>query len=548
MNHFRTSRRIKIFITACLILFIGCIWRPSPGRPDELKQSPESQADSKFGIDYVFYNEPFYQREEWPLKFSETGAGWVNFAGISWASIEPRQPVGKNHTYNWAKLDKAVSQWQKYGFHIALSLRNMNEWASGPIKYHPVLDFKIPDVIWKNTDRLPRSEHMESYRSWIRAMVERYDSDGDRDMPGLKYPVLHYQVGNEYANPMFWTGTIEDYGLLLKETYDAAKSACPDVRIISNGIRWNDLFCDDPDGSHFEKRFAEFLERQSSAEMKDAWRRARSFTEKTVALASYYDILDAGGNGPYPEGSSGYMSWVRREMEKTKLVKAIWDMEARCEPQIAIIESASFHPGLAVPGGKAILEAIRKKQSPDHKKAVEWYRAEQSRVLAKVFIERFAAGFEKVFMGMPHDWNGTPAALTVSNPYMGLLDRNGNPWAAFYGLKLLAHELNGFETAERLPFQKDVELYRFSFPGRARTVYALWLHEDRVRSMTDPLPSKKVSLKDIKGPTRTWEIPLTSRDAIFADRKGSPSGLMLDLTPTPILVEGRISREQAGDL
>ncbi|MDQ7823444.1 MAG: hypothetical protein RDV48_11660 [Candidatus Eremiobacteraeota bacterium] len=520
------------------ILFLtACGKSPASSKAGAPPRSGEERRDSRFGIDYVFYSEPFYQREEWPRKFSGTGARWVNFAPVSWASIEPQKPRGVVHRYQWAAVDRAVAQWQKHGWSISFTLRTMSGWFAGPIKYRPDMGFTLPEILWKSTDRLPEPSAMPAYRAWVEAMVERYDGDGRDDMPGLRFPILHYQVGNEYANPMFWTGTVEDYETLLRETWQSAKKACPEVKIISNGIRWNDLFHEDPEGLLFEKRFAAFLEKPSNARTAAIWKRARAFTEKTIALAPFYDILDAGGNGPHPSASAGYMSWVRKEMAKTGLKRAIWDMEARCEPQIAPIESGVFHPSLSVPGGKEILEAVKKKNNPGHAKAQEWYRAEQARLLARVFVTRFAAGFEKVFMGMPHDWDGTPAALTVRNPYMGLMDREGKPWAAFYALKLLAEKLDGFKTAEKLPGEGGADLYRFTFPGSSRVVYAAWLREEKVRPLSDPLPAKKVLLKGVRNARELWEIPTTSQEASPAKLEGGGKELIIELTPTPVIIE-----------
>jgi hypothetical protein len=90
-----------------------------------------------------------------------------------------------------------------------------------------------------------------------------------------------------------------------------------ETQIVSNGIRWNDLFHGDPEAARFEERFASFLEGLPSDEWRAEWRRSRAITEGTVALAGHYDILDAGGNGPYPTASAGYMVWVRSELAKS---------------------------------------------------------------------------------------------------------------------------------------------------------------------------------------------------------------------------------------
>ena len=73
-------------------------------------------------------------------------------------------------------------------------------------------------------------------REFITALVERYDGDGLDDMPGLLFPMLHYQVCNEAYNELFWAGTVEEYGAHLKRLRQAARRACPQVKIILSGV------------------------------------------------------------------------------------------------------------------------------------------------------------------------------------------------------------------------------------------------------------------------------------------------------------------------
>jgi len=496
-------------------------------------------AESRFGIDYVYPLQSTYRKEKWPELFAQTGAEWVNFADVSWKAIEPDPPdKDGNHTYKWWKLDRAIKVWQKYGFHIVISLRLRDGWFAGEIKYRP--------AGWEleGSDRLPAAEYMDDYRAWIAAMVERYDGDGEDDMRGLVEPVLYYQVGNEYANPAFWTGTPEDYEVLLDMTREAAQEASPDVQIISNGIRWNDLFHDDPNAELFEERFAAFLENLPSDVWREAWQRARYITELTVALADDYDILDAGGNGPYETSSAGYMAWVQQELARSGLTTTIWDMEARSEPRLTYNQYVQFHPELTIPDGEEILCALKNNRTNDtncaegytHDVAEEWYRAEQSRVLVKVFVTRFAAGFEKVFMGMPNDWDKTLAAFVVDNPFMGLTDSDGDPWPAFYAFKLLVEKVDGFAQAEKMPAPPGVELYRFTFDDGRSPVWVAWLWEDEVRGMNDPLPTRRVRL-DITGPVTMYTIPTTGDSYETAQLPGGPAGIVVELSPEPVLLQ-----------
>jgi len=230
---------------------------------------------------------------------------------------------------------------------------------------------------------------------------------------------------------------------------------------------------------------------------------------------------------------------VQKELAKGGLTTAIWDMEARSEPRLTYNPLVQFHPELTVPDGEEILCALKGRRgcAYDHDEAVAWYRAEQARVLVKVFVTRFAAGFEKVFMGMPNDWDRSLAALTVQNPFIGLTDHAGNPWPAFYALKLLVEKLDGFVWAEKVATEsEDVALYRFTFADGRAPVWVAWLWEDEVRGLNDPLPKREVHLP-LSGPVTLYTIPTEGASYETLELSGSPSGLTLELSPEPVLLE-----------
>ena len=234
--------------------------------------------------------------------------------------------------------------------------------------------------------------------------------------------------------------------------------------------------------------------------------------------------------------SEGYIRWVRRELARHGLRRPIWDMEARSEPRLVFNRLVQFHPQLVVPNGRAVLRALQRPGSPRHASAVRWYRAEQARVLTKVFVCRFAAGFEKVFMGMPHDWDRSLARFTVANPYIGLASADGRPWPAFHAMRLLVQYLDHFRTARRMRAPEGVALYRFDFANNRPAVWVAWLEEQQPRSLDDPLPVRAVTLPGISGTVRVLTIP-TEGDQTTELHMGSRGAVLrLKLSPTPVLI------------
>ena len=60
----------------------------------------------------------------------------------------------------------------------------------------------------------PKEQYYDTYMAWVEgntefshisilirvtAVVERYDCDGYNDMPGLRYPVVYYEIGDEFS-------------------------------------------------------------------------------------------------------------------------------------------------------------------------------------------------------------------------------------------------------------------------------------------------------------------------------------------------------------
>lgn len=86
----------------------------------------------------------------------------------------------------------------------------------------------------------------EAYLAWVKAVVERYDGDGENDMQGLKYPIKHWEVSNEpdlqwhdefdeIDTLNFYKQEPEDYAELLIKTSKAIKEANPEAKILISG-------------------------------------------------------------------------------------------------------------------------------------------------------------------------------------------------------------------------------------------------------------------------------------------------------------------------
>ncbi|MBI2898461.1 MAG: hypothetical protein HYY06_33225 [Deltaproteobacteria bacterium] len=543
------------------------------------------QATSRLGIDYLLPFMVKYHDDQWTEAYAalaDAGVGWVNFADISPEAVHRGTAFEDDY---WAMLDREVLRWQAAGFQIAMSLRTKGlELEAVPAELIEEICAQDADCavafdceragpnLCKGSDRLPfDSEHPEDprgeYREWIATLVERYDCDGDGDAEGLVRPIRHFQIGNEYSNFAFWTGTAQDYGTLLEETRLAV--AGQDVALISNGIRWNDLFHDmvqggDPNGAEFERRVAEqhsHVADDYGQAWANAWTWHRTFVDATIGFAGLYDVLDAGGNGPYPTATEGYLDWVLGELPAAP--PRVWDMEARAEPRLVCKDLLQTHCELTVDGGAGVLDALwaEAHDEPFDAHPIEWYRDEQAAILGQVLVKRFAAGAEKVFIGQVSDWNDPLtdglAMWASENVFVGLVDSDGNPQPAFYAYLLGARLTNGFSGVETILKNTgaetgelegdEIELHRFSFADEPDVLVG-WLAEEAQhgtgisRGPSGMAPTATLAIDDEIDPngapfcvyrTPTTADPEAAPVQVTTDATGA---LLVDLTPAPVYI------------
>jgi hypothetical protein len=267
---------------------------PSPADRAAFMRYVQEGRESPFGIDYVFAHSPQARDPDFVYDFGGVlGVRWVNLTRIQWNVIEKTPPRDGVHTYDWSTLDEAVRKWQHFGVHIQMTLFNLNRWATAARTGDEHVYLKgLLKAARRLADYLPKPEHMQDYRDYIAALVERYDGDGVDDMPGLLFPVLHYQIGNEYNNELFWGGTVEEYGVLLRESRKAAKKANPNVQILLSGVNFKD-----PSGFYAEKMEPQteaFIRKHLTTRkpMVELARRMDAFSRQSITYCDAYDILD----------------------------------------------------------------------------------------------------------------------------------------------------------------------------------------------------------------------------------------------------------------
>ena len=353
---------------------------PQPAGSPAWQRYVDEGRDSPFGLDYVFVLDRQFRQPELARQLGGlVGVRWVNFARVNWGEIEPRAPVGGQHTYNWSALDEGVRQWQQYGVHIMISLRFVSPWANAKPsgEQFTYLGGMLSWMAKLTADYRPKPEHQQDLRDFVAALVERYDGDGTSDMPGLLFPILHYQVCNEAYNELFWAGTVEEYGAHLKEVAQAARRAHPQVKIILSGVCFlpMDGFYDrqmDPR----TKAYADRLLPKTAPKMLPFLQRMEAFSRRSLQFPEY-DILDARWS------FYGVVAHCREELRKAgRGDTEIWSAEIYTAHPLLdalVLPMTTLKP---YPTPSRSLDYIRITRSPkdkDFDAVNRWYRAGRRR-------------------------------------------------------------------------------------------------------------------------------------------------------------------------
>jgi len=383
---------------------------PTPVPTPTLATIPEEILASHFGIvhlaRYIDIGEIIGLGIRWAKPTKIPGTRTVGT--FVWGSIEPEK--GK---YDWREHDECVREIQSYNMAILPVILPFAEWDQanwGPVGGTTPL---VYEDWWGRGRRKPYD--MDAYRRFVSALVERYDSDGIGDMPGLRYPIKYWQAGNapsvQEGYYTYFDGSPEDYLEVLKATYQAVKEADPEAKVLSAGMG--------------------VIKPESV-----------SFWEPIFEKGSqYFDIANVHIVWPFAEMGAP-------EATKTKLI-------AIAELTVPEFKKLLSEYGIDKPIWVTEAEYDMKDYiSPE----------EHGQILVRSYVSSFASGADKFFY---HVYRAIPPDPPLAKR-SALIDESGERRPASYGLKTLIEKLDKFTSAEKLAEGQ----YRFMVEGKA--IYVLW--------------------------------------------------------------------------
>jgi hypothetical protein len=168
----------------------------------------------------------------------QSGGGWMrpHPGPFVWDMIQSSESA----SYDYTNMDQLVALAESYGLNLLITIWPYAEWDQAKRIHVTSCAVSADDEFLPTNDEKGRPSYLPLHRcnpnDWtayerlVVAVVERYDGDGNDDMPGLRYPIKYWEAMNE---PDLEGGTTLDfykqgpveYAELLKRTYQAVKQA-----------------------------------------------------------------------------------------------------------------------------------------------------------------------------------------------------------------------------------------------------------------------------------------------------------------------------------
>jgi len=194
----------------------------------------------------------------------DTGEGIVE-KQAGWARPHPGAFVwdmsqqSKSSEIDFTLADKEISNYQKNDLGILATIWPFADWDQKNLADAESCKVLANDEFLPSNDKKGRGSYLpqyrcnpsdwEAYQKYVGAAVERYDGDGQNDMPGLKMPIKYWEVMNEpdlqYQNNLpqgeedrslnFYKQGPVEYAQLLIKTSQAIRLADSEAKVLIAG-------------------------------------------------------------------------------------------------------------------------------------------------------------------------------------------------------------------------------------------------------------------------------------------------------------------------
>ena len=231
-----------MIILILFVIIISNIFQGSEGEESEASQVADNQDEETIELDLNTFN--VYKKSHFGFMHPDMLYSFVSELNVHWQRPHPgpfiwgdiEQEPG---SFDWTIADEYVLESQSYDILIMATIWPYAQWDQ------KTCHEELPGVPRKDFPELGNYRSTpcddDAYIRFVKALVERYDGDGNDDMKNLKYPIKHWEVINEpemEGDLVFFTSEnkADDYKEILKITYNAIKSADKETYVMNGGI------------------------------------------------------------------------------------------------------------------------------------------------------------------------------------------------------------------------------------------------------------------------------------------------------------------------
>ena len=192
------------------------------------------------------------------------GAYWQRMFEIYWNEVEEVEG-----TFDWSFVDERIREFNELEIYPLVIIKPFANWdqdACHGEEYEAEFDPRKGGNV-----KVGKPCDMEAYKNFLAKAVERYDGDGENDMPGIEIPVKYWEVMNEPSMQggstgglgeelKFFVGTSEEYLEILKASFEVIKATDPEAKVVQGGMAgmqqgfldfWEPIF-DSGGGDYFD--------------------------------------------------------------------------------------------------------------------------------------------------------------------------------------------------------------------------------------------------------------------------------------------------------
>lgn len=385
---------------------------------------------------------------------SDSGASIIRIiiSGPLWRKLETESGL------DFSTLDRIVRALQKNGCDLVITLdSNSEKWGARHLFHHQYKIFPEPTV------HSAKPENITSYENTLSSIAERYDLDGNDDMPGLMYSVDYYQIVNEWT--WQWDGGRESYLEHLKNSYKTIKSAHPHASIILGGLTGVEYLAieDEIDTDHILKlggmlgKNEPHLLTYDDLKKKIPNRIKNNIEDLKYIFINgfpYYDIIDLHS---YTENHEEMLPSIE-VIKKYAMGKDIWSLE----------NSGPFY-----------------RYSPE----------KHCEEVIKRYVSGMAYGLKKIFWSSYNPTSGWPRNFLN----LSLLDNKGRQKPAYYAYKFIASRLTGIQRVIKQNGDADIykvilndgDMFIVWSKNHKKTLKLPWPNNSSIQAITLSIDSKQ---------------------------------------------------------